>query len=67
MKTALMLSMVPVDLQDMVYQQAANYADARARLKGIVQNQIVRGSAMPMEIGRVGGSTKRTRTMASTT
>ena len=59
MKTAFMLSMVPGDMQDMMYQQAANmknYADARARLKGIVQNRIVRGFAMPMEIGRVGGS-----------
>ena len=54
MKTALMLSMVPRDLQDMMYQQAANmknYADARARLKGIAQNRIVRGCATHVDIG----------------
>lgn len=56
MKTALMLSMCPGDLQDMMYQQAGNmkdYPDARARLKGIIQNRVARGQATPMDIGKV--------------
>ena len=57
MKIALMLAMIPGDLQDMMYQQAENmksYPDARARLKGIIQNRIVRNSPVPMEVGKVG-------------
>ena len=56
MRTALMLSMCPGDLQDMMYQQAANlkdYPDARARLKGLIQNRIVRNDATPMDIGKI--------------
>ena len=56
MKTALVLSMCPGDLQDMIYQQAANlkdYPDVKARLKGIIQNRIARGQASPMDIGKV--------------
>ena len=58
MKTALMLSMVPGDLQDMMYQQAAtfkDYPDARARMKGLVLNRISRCEVIPMDIGKVGG------------
>ena len=58
MKTALVLSMCPGDMQDMMYQQAANlkdYADVKARLKGIIQNRIARGQATPMDIGKVDG------------
>jgi len=58
MKTALVLSMCPGDLQDMMYQQAANlkdYPDVKARLKGIIQNRIARGQATPMDIGKVDG------------
>lgn len=56
MKTALVLSMCPGDLQDMMYQQAANlkdYPDVKARMQGIIQNRIARGQATPMDIGRV--------------
>ena len=58
MKTALVLSMCPGDLQDMMYQQAANlkdYPDVKSRLKGIIQNRIARGQATPMDIGKVDG------------
>ena len=58
MKTALVLSMRPGDLQDMMYQQAANlkdYPDVKSRLKGIIQNRIARGQATPMDIGKVDG------------
>ena len=58
MKTGLVLSMCPRDLQDMMYQQAANlkdYPDVKARLKGIIQNRIARGQPSPMDIGKVGG------------
>ncbi len=57
MKTALVLSMTPGDLRDMMYQQAANlkdYSDAKARLKGLLQNRIFRNQPTPVEIGKVG-------------
>ena len=57
MKVALMLSMVPPDLQDLMYQQAAtmkDFSDAKAVLKGIVQNRIARNLPTPMDIGKVG-------------
>ena len=56
MKTAFVLSMIPGDLQDMIYQQAANmkdYPDVKARLKRIVQNRISRDHPSPMDIGKV--------------
>lgn len=57
MRMALLLSMVPDDLQDLIYQQAGSiqsYDDARGRLKGIVQNRVMRSQATPMDIGRIG-------------
>ncbi len=56
MKTG-MLSMIPGDLQDLMYQQAAtmkDYPDGRARLKGIVQNRTARNQPAPMDIGKIG-------------
>ncbi len=41
----------------MVYQQAAtlkDYSDAKARLKGLVQNRISRNQPSPVDIGPVG-------------
>ncbi len=51
-----MLSMTPEVFQDMMHQQTANlkdYSDAKARLKGLVQNRISRNQPSPMDIGKV--------------
>ena len=56
MKTALMLSMCPPDLQDVLYQHAGelkSYEEARDRMKGMINNRIARSMPSPMEIGEV--------------
>ena len=56
MKLAIMLSMVPADLQDSVFQYADSlktFDQAKDRLKGIVHNRVLRGQPTPMDIGRV--------------
>ena len=58
MKQAIMLSMVPADLQDTMYQHADSmktFEQARDRLKGLVSNRVARSQPTPMDVGRVGG------------
>ena len=56
MKIALLLAMIPVDMQDMLFQQAdgmKTYEDARDRVKGIAQNRISRNQPTPMDVSEL--------------
>lgn len=56
MKTAITLSVLPWDIQDLMYQQAASFndcQDAKSRAKGLVQNHVARSQTSPMEVGKV--------------
>ena len=57
MKFAIMLSFLPTDLQDIIYQQADNvqtFEQARDKIKSVVNNRIARNQPIPMDVGGVG-------------
>ena len=61
MKVALLLAMIPAEMQDILFQQMDNmktYEEARDRVKGIVMNRIARNQPTPMEVGHVGDEEK---------
>ena len=52
MKIALVLSMAPLDIQDLMYQHVDNvkdYAAVRDKIKGIAQNRVSRSLPTPMD------------------
>ena len=52
MKLAILLSMVPVDIQDLMYQNAdmiGTFEQARDRVKGIINKRLARGKPTPMD------------------
>ncbi len=56
MKTAVMLSTCPPDLQDVLHQHAGNlktYEEATDRMKGMINDRIARNMPRPMDIGAV--------------
>ncbi len=56
MQTALMLSMCPSDLQDILYQRAGDlktHEEARDRMKGMNNNRMARTQPSPMDFGEV--------------
>jgi hypothetical protein len=59
MKKAVLLSMLPVDLQDMIYQNAETeqtFEEVREKVKAVVNNRLARSDkhGAPMDIGEVG-------------
>jgi hypothetical protein len=60
MKKAVLLSMLPMDLQDLIYQNAETaktYEETRDKIKAIVNNRLCRNlkTGVPMDIGQVTG------------
>jgi hypothetical protein len=60
MKKAVMLSMLPMDLQDMIYQNAEStqsFEEIQSKVKAIVNNRLARNEkhGTPMDIGAVEG------------
>jgi hypothetical protein len=58
MKKAVLLSMLPVELQDLIYQNAETtktYEETRDKVKAVVNNRLARNSKIgaPMDIGQV--------------
>jgi hypothetical protein len=58
MKKAVLLSMLPIDLQDLIYQNAeaaSTYEETRDKVKAIVNNRLCRNAktGAPMDIGQV--------------
>ena len=59
MKEAVLLSMLPIDLQDMIYQNAEtsqSFEEVREKVKAVVNNRLARSEkhGTPMDIGEVG-------------
>ena len=50
---AILLSMVPVDIQDLMYQNAGSistFEQTRDRIKGLINNRLASGRPTPMDV-----------------